>query len=294
VPTERLLTAGGVRARALEEGAGDAVVLVHGAAAWAENWMLTMPALAGAGYRAIALDLPGFGKSERARSPRYFDHPDAYYVRFLREAMDALELEAAHLVGHSMGGAVAAIAAAALPERFRSLALAAPGAFGTTLPLSFRLASLRIAGLFARFAPAALVRSSVNACFADPGCVPDWLYEHAHRYARAGGAAEFARLMHYGVTLRGVRPELRDRWEDAIRAIRIPTLVVWGREDVIVPLTHLVEVRARLPHARVALIERAGHLVQIERPDEFNAALLAFLGSCRGSSSATVPPARAG
>jgi pimeloyl-ACP methyl ester carboxylesterase len=293
--SEHFISAGGVRARFMQEGSGEPVLLVHGVAAWAENWSLAMPALAAAGYRAIAVDLPGFGQSERARNARYFDAPDPYYVRFVRDVADALELDAMHLVGHSMGGAVAAVAAGVMPERFRSLTLVAPGAFGRFVPWSLRLSSFRFAQLFARFAPAAFVRSSIDACFADPSCAPQWLYEQAFRYARAGGAAEFTRVMHYGVSLRGLRARLREPWEERVRAIRLPTLVVWGRQDSIVPIDQLDEVRARLPHATVVVLEPAGHLVQIERAAEFNAALVAFLDSCPGSSVATGTrsPARA-
>src|SRR5439155_245540 len=134
-------------------------------------------ALASAGYRAIAVDLPGFGKSARARGARYFDAPDAYYVRFVRDVLDALELQRVHLVGHSMGGAIAAVAAGVMPERFASLALVA--------------------------------------------------------------------------------------------------------------LAQLDDVRARIPHAQVVLFDRAGHLVQIERATEFNDALVAFLNTCRSSSTTT-------
>ena len=285
--SEQFITAAGVRARVLEEGEGEPVLLVHGVAAWAENWSLAMPALAAAGYRAIAVDLPGFGQSARARKPRYFDAPDALYVRFVRDVLDRLELERVHLVGHSMGGAVAAVSAAAMPERFHSLTLVAPGAFGRFVPLSFRLSSFRVATIFARLAPTALVRSSIDACFADPSCAPEWLYTQAFRYARAGGAAEFTRVMHYGVTMRGLRARLREPWEERIRALRLQTLVVWGRQDAIVPVDQLAEVRERLPHAQVVLLDRAGHLVQIERAREFNDALIAFLDSCRSSSTTT-------
>jgi pimeloyl-ACP methyl ester carboxylesterase len=283
--TESFITAGGVRARVVQEGEGEPVLLVHGVAAWAENWSLTMPAAAAAGYRAVAVDLPGFGQSERAPKPKYFDPPEPYYVRFVRDVMDVLELERPHVVGHSMGGAVATAAASTMPERFASLTLVAPGAFGTVVPLSLRLSSFRVATLFARLAPTALVRSSLQSCFADPAAVPAWLHEQALRYARAGGAVEFTRVMHYGVSLRGLRARLRDPWEEKVRALRLPTLVVWGRQDAIVPLAQLEEVRARLPHAKVVVLDRAGHLVQIERAQQFNGALLAFLDSCRSSST---------
>lgn len=279
MPNERFLTAGGVRARVVEEGAGDPVLLIHGVAGWAENWAPTMTALAAEGFRAIAVDLPGFGKSQRAVSPRYFDKPDAYYLRFVRELLDALGLERAHLVGHSMGGAVASVAAASFPDRFRSLTLVAPGGYGRQVPLSFRLSSFRLASLIPRLVPTAFVRESVASCFYDPAAAQAWVFEQALVNARIGASAEFARVMHYGVTLRGVRTELIDAWDPEIRGIRLPTLIVWGRQDAVVPVTDLDAVRARLPHARVVLIDRAGHLVQLERPAEFNDALLGFLRS---------------
>lgn len=277
--SERFVSAGGVRTRVVEEGSGDPVLLVHGVAGWAENWKPTMPALAAAGFRAIACDLPGFGQSERARRARYFEPPDPYYPRFVRELLDALALERVHLVGHSLGGAIASVTAALLSDRLRTLTLVAPGGYGRNLPLSFRLSSLRIAALIARFAPSALVHDTVSACFFDPSRAGDWVYDDAARYARAGGAVEFTRVMRQCVDLSGPRAHLRDTWDPHVRKVTLPTLVVWGRQDAVIPLGDLAEVRDRFPNARVVLIDRAGHLVQLERADEFNAALVHFLRS---------------
>ena len=178
-----------------------------------------------------------------------------------------------------MGGTIAAASAAALPGRFHSLTLIAPGAFGRTVPLSFRLSSLPTAALIARLWPTALVRESVAACFYDPSLVPSSVYEQALRNARAGASAEFVRVIRYGVTLRGVRRERIEPWDAAIRGIRLPTLVLWGRQDAVVPIADLGEVRARLPHATVMVLDRAGHLVQLERSAEVNDALTGFLRS---------------
>ncbi len=275
--SERFLSIAGVRARIVEEGAGDPVLLVHGVAGWAENWAFTMPALAAAGFRALACDLPGFGQTERARGARYFAPPDPYYVRFIGELLDALALERVHVVGHSLGGAIATLVAVCMAGRLRSLTLVAPGGYGRRVARSFRLSSLPVATLVAWLAPTAFVRDTIAACFADPSLVPEWVYEQAVRYARAGGAVEFTRVMRQTVTLRGPRADLRDAWDDRVRRIALPTLVVWGKQDAVLPLTDLGEVTARLPHARVALVDGAGHLVQLERAEEFNRALLAFL-----------------
>lgn len=274
---ERFIEAAGLRARVLEEGSGDPVLLVHGLAGWAENWTYTMPALASAGFRAIAPDLPGFGQTERPPEVNYFAPPDPYYVRFLADVLRALDVERAHLVGHSLGGAIATIGAVCLPDRFRSLALVAPGGYGERLALSFRLSSFPIATLVARIAPTLVVGDTVRACFYDPSRAPDWVFEQATRYARAGAAVEFTRVMRQAVDLRGPRRELRDAWDGPTRGIRAPALVVWGRQDAVLPASDVDEVIARLPHAQKKLIDRAGHLVQLERPDEFNPTLIAFL-----------------
>jgi pimeloyl-ACP methyl ester carboxylesterase len=236
-----------------------------------------MPALADAGFRAIAFDLPGFGQSARAHRVRYFDPPDPFYARFVRDVLEHVDAGPVHLVGHSLGGAIASVAAALMPERFRSLTLVSPGGYGLRLALSFRLSSLRLATLVARLAPTAFVRDSVAACFSDPAAIPEWMFEDAARYARAGGAVEFTRVLRQGVTLGGPRRALRDAWDEAVRRIELPTLVIWGRDDRVLPAVDVVEVTARLPHAEVHLIERAGHLVQLERPQEFNRTLISFL-----------------
>ena len=274
---ERFLRVAGVRARILDEGAGDAVLLVHGVGGWAEEWAHALPALVAAGYRVVAPDLPGHGQSARASGARYFDPHDPYYVRFLRELLDGLGLERVHVVGHSLGGAIATLTAVCLPGRVRSLTLVAPGGYGARVARSFRLSSLWIAQLFARIAPTAYLRESLAWCFSDASRCEEWMYRDVVRYARAGAAVEFARVLRQGLTLRGLRPEIRDAWDDRVRGLTLPTLVIWGRQDSVVPFADLSDVTARIPHASVVAIDRAGHLVQLERPEEFNRALLAFL-----------------
>jgi pimeloyl-ACP methyl ester carboxylesterase len=278
VLTERFVHASGLRARVIEEGEGDAVFFIHGLGGWAENWRLTLPEAATHGFRAIACDLPGFGRSERADGVRYFDPNDPFYARFANELLDELGVSRAHLVGHSLGGAIAASIAIQTPERVSRLVLAAPGGFGEDVPAVLRMASLPFLSVVARFVPTAVVRDIVAANFADRSRVPPWMYDDAVRHARAGAAAEFVRVLAQLVSIRGPRLGLRRAWERRASRITSPTLIVWGVEDRVLPARHASAAQRLVPHARVRLIEGAGHLLMVECPHEFARILFAFLG----------------
>lgn len=277
--TEHRVTAGGVRARVIEEGSGEPVLLVHGVGAFAENWDPILAGLAANGYRAIACDLPGHGESERARGVRYFDPQAPYYVRFLTDVLDACGVDRADFVGHSLGGGIAGVMALAAPHRVKRLVLVAPGGLGENLTRPLRLSALPFAYIAARFLSDDDVRAYVRSCFYDTARVPEWLDQLAIRYARAGAAAEFARVMRQVATLFGLRPSLRRAWLGRLAELRCPALVVWGREDAVLPLADAEATLRTLPHARLVVIPSAGHLVMLEQPEEFLRAILAFFRS---------------
>ena len=270
----------GLRTRVLVAGEGDRgdpIILIHGVGGWAENWREVMEPLAASGRRAFAVDLPGFGESERPKHVRYFGPDDAFYPRFMVGVLDALDLRSAHVVGNSMGGAVAYMLAVSAPERTRSLVLAAAGGLGTDIALFLRAATLpgtiALAKVFGRPAHG---RDVLRSCFYDPSRIPAQLFVESERYGFAS-YPEFVRALRSGVTLRGVRPELRRAWIERATAYRGPVLVVWGREDAVLPLRHVNDLREIFPDARLQVIERCGHMPMVERPDEFLAAVLPFI-----------------
>lgn len=274
----RTIDVAGARLRVLEAGDGPRgpVLCIHGVGGWAETWRETLDALAAAGHRAFALDLPGFGESPAPRGARYFDADDPFYARVVMGALDALGLADAHLLGHSLGGAIAYGAAVTAPERVRSLVLVAGGGVGLDVALPLRLATLPGMSLLARLRGPSYARAGLASCFLDPARCPEALWLEADRYVPRS-LGETVRVLRSGVTLRGVRRSLRDAWMARASRYAGPVLVVWGREDAVLPSAHAALVREIFPRADVVIVERAGHLVMVERPEDFQAALLPFL-----------------
>ena len=286
----RTITVEGLRTRVLVEEGGaaerDPILLIHGVGGWAENWRPVMAGLASTGRQVIALDLPGFGQSERPRRVRYFGPEEAFYPRFVIAAMDALGIDRAHIAGNSMGGAVAYMTAVTAPSRTRSLVLVAPGGLGRDVAFFLRACSLPGFGLVARLPrPRRAAREVLRTCFYDAGRITPELYEEAERYGNSS-FPEFVRALSAGVGIRGVRRSLREAWVARSSLYGGPALVVWGREDFVLPLRHLADVHATLPQAQVALIDRCGHMPQAERPEEFLAATLPFLDRAEQAAAA--------
>lgn len=271
-----MIDAAGLRIRTIETGTGDRppVLLVHGVGGWAEHWTEVMPLLAQDGRRVVAFDLPGFGASERPAAPGYFATP-SFYATVVDAVRARLGLERPHLIGHSLGGGIAFVSAVSHPARYRSLTLVAPGGLGTDIALLLRLMSLPGAALLAVLGGRRMNRRALRSCFADPARIPPHLFAEAERYA--GTSAESLRVMRAVATIRGVRPALRKGWIARSPEYDGPSLVVWGRRDVVVPADHAAAVSTVLPRAGLELIDDAGHLVMAERPAQFVAAVTPFL-----------------
>jgi len=285
----RTITVEGLRARVVIEdggGARDPVVLIHGVGGWAETWRPVVAPLASAGRLVVALDLPGFGESDAPGRVSYFGPEDAFYPRFVLSAMEVLGLERAHIVGQSMGGAVAYMTAVTAPERTRSLVLVAAGGMGEDVALYLRACTLPGMGLVARLPrPKNAARDALRTCFYDAGRIPEEFYQEAVRYGNAS-FAEFVRAISAGVSIRGVRRHLRDAWLSRASRYTGPALAVWGREDYVLPVRHLHDVKRILPQAQAHVIERCGHLAMFERPDEFLAVTLPFLDRAEDAAAA--------
>ncbi|AYF27518.1 alpha/beta fold hydrolase [Micromonospora tulbaghiae] len=263
-------TVDGRRTRCRISGDGPPVVLLHGIGRTLDDFTALHTALA-RDHLVLAVDLPGHGGSAPLDGPHTLPALAAAVARFL----DAAGVTGpAHLVGNSLGGAVAMRLAADAPRRVASLALLNSAGFGREVTVALRLLAVRpLARLLLRPHPR-IARRTERAIFYDPAYVTD---ERIATALAAAGQPHAARVMLELVrdlgTWRGVRPQWRADLLDAVAALDLPTLLVWGERDLVLPAAHLAYARTRLPNARSHLFRDTGHMPQIERTAEVEALL---------------------
>ena len=260
-PRPREIEVGGRRLRYLELGEGDGapVLLVHGFGGDLNTWMFTQPVLA-EGRRVIALDLPGHGGSTKEVGAGDGESlTDA-----VEGALDALGIGRGHLVGHSMGGAVAALLALRRPDLVSSLTLIASAGLGPEVNGSF------IDG-FVRVARRREAVEILGLLVHDPALVSRTMVEDVLRYKRLDGvSAALARIAE--AWFAGGRQLLY--LTDRIATLAMPVQLIWGREDRIIPVTHAEALASRFP---VHIIEQAGHLPHMEKAGEANRLVKRFI-----------------
>ena len=259
---------------------GPVVLFVHGTGAWSGTWREAMTA-AGAGFRAIAIDLPPFGFSRRpagwrlrAARPGQADHRRA----------DALRISRAVLVGHSFGGGPTMEAVFDAPERIRALVAVdvalGIGAHGEASPAVRQLlglAPLRDAVVATFLTNPAFTRRLLASFVADPGvATPARVSIYQRPLAVRGSTRAIGEWLPVLIAPAGAP---RSATPEPYRAFAMPTLVVWGDLDTITPLPQGIELAGLIPGARLEVLAGVGHIPQIENPQRFNAVLVKFLSS---------------
>jgi pimeloyl-ACP methyl ester carboxylesterase len=224
-------------------GSGTPLVLLHGLGGSSDWWRHNIDVLAER-YLVSAVDLIGFGRNRfflrRSNLPLRFDDYAGLLARWIESSFDG----PVHLAGNSLGGQIAIHLAASRPDLVRSLVL------------------IDSTGIPFEIAPGAHIENIVM-----PHGWRSFLLILARDLFRAGPTAfavAFARL-------------LRDDARPLMRTLTMPVLLLWGEHDPLVPLTYAKQMLAEMPHAKLRVIPRAGHVPMWENPRDFNDALLRFL-----------------
>jgi pimeloyl-ACP methyl ester carboxylesterase len=264
-----------VRTRHLTHGEGDPVVLLHGIGRSLEDWTDTLPAL-GAHHRVYAPDLIGFGLTDKPDVP----YTLAGLARFVKHYLDAVgETRPVTLIGNSLGGGVAQQFAVMYPRQVRTLVLVNSAGFGQEVTLALRLLAVpRLGERLLTPDPRQCARV-VRSLFHDPTFVTPERCGHALLLAgQPDRARAYLSVVRFLGGWRGVHREWRDTLTAQLAALRLPTLIVWGAQDRVLPAKHLTHARRLYPHARTHLFEDTGHLPQVERAEEFNRLVRGFIG----------------
>ena len=261
-PADKWVTVYGVKLRYLEAGTGPAVILLHGLGGDSSNWAANIGPLSRK-YRVIVPDQIGFGKSDKP----LINYRVATYVDFLKGLMTELKVDRASLVGNSLGGWIATAFALANPQMVDRLVLV--DAAGFALPKDSD--------------PAVL--SALNPATRDhiKQLLPLVFYNTQLFASDAAVDAFFARKMTSGdsyTTQRIIESVIRgdDVLDTKLGGVKQPTLIVWGREDKLTPLAMGERFKKEIPGSDLVVFEKCGHVPQMEKPPDFNATLMKFLG----------------
>ncbi len=245
------------------------VVLVHGFSVPSFIWDPTFEALSSAGKRVLRYDLLGRGLSDRP----HVAYDMALFVRQLTELLDALHLERVALIGLSMGGAVASTFTVQFPNRVRKLVLIDP--IGTEpMPLNWLYRAALLPG----------ISELVLGLFGTEGMVKSVASDFFDRSEIERFQTRYRVQMQYRGFKRAILSTLRHKTVngfpsiyDELGRLRMPVLLLWGRQDATLPLSQSEPILRRVRGADFHVIEGAGHIPHCERPDVVNPLLLEFL-----------------
>lgn len=269
VPEDRFLKIGDQLVHIEQAGKGEPVVLLHGFGASTYSWRNVMPALA-AGFRVVAIDLNGFGYTQRPRT--FGSYTREGQAALVLSVMDALGLDSVHLMGHSYGGGLSLFIASRYPQRVRSLVLVDSSAPTYANDRRSRAASVKpLLGLYLRsfvLRPNTVRRALEHSFYDDSLVTPELVQEYYERL-RVEGVVD----AYHGLTA----PTRTASEPVVLEEIRMPTLVVWGAEDLLISAESGRRAAERMPDAEFALMEGVGHVPMEENPEELLRIVLPFL-----------------
>jgi pimeloyl-ACP methyl ester carboxylesterase len=270
---DQFITVNGLQIRYRDTGgAGLPIVLTHGIGGSLELWQPQLDAL-GKTHRLIAWDVPNHGLSGLTSKAEDWNSYAAWYLAFA----DALGLNQFIAAGNSMGGALSLRLAGLAPARVRGVVLANAASLGRDVFPVFRLMTLPILGEVMNKPSAKGVDMALSAIVRDKSCVSaDLRAAMLRNQFKTGGAAAFVATLRATTNLFGQRADVWQQSHSLLAELDVPMLVLHGRQDAVLPLKHSEAAAKLARHAQLVVLEDCGHTPQIEKPAEFNAALVSF------------------
>ncbi len=274
--SDERLTVNGHALRALRGGEGPLILLLHGFAVTADMWRPNLPGLIEAGYSTLAIDLPGHGGSFRPARP----YTVADLAGVVEDLINSLNVQKLFVIGNSLGGTVASELALSQPDKVEKLVLLDALGLDPDIPVFKRArywTDLLIPSAhLIFFGPKRWnMRRLIRVVYHCPERLPPqtfvvtypggWLHNH---WGRA--------LVGWGVFWEMVTSARRRAFARRRSALRVPTYLMWGEDDHLLPVAHAHRAHALIPGSRLRIFPQCGHAPNVEYPEEFNREVARF------------------
>ena len=267
----KFVTIDGVSVHLRDQGPGNdphPIVLIHGTASSLHTWEGWVPALQSQ-HRVVSLDLPGIGLSGQFSDD---DYRIEHYVRFMEDLLDQLSIQHAILVGNSLGGRIAWETVLARPDLADRLVLIDSTGYpdeGESPPIIFRMAKISVLRwLIEHVTPRSFIKKNLMQAYGDPRKLTSDLVDRYYElFLRAGNRRAF--ILQF--------EQEPDSDSDRIKAIGIPTLILWGRLDHVVPVSDAERFHHDIVNSQVVVFSDLGHVPQEEDPAQSVKAMEDFM-----------------
>ncbi|MBD2730890.1 alpha/beta fold hydrolase [Nostoc sp. FACHB-892] len=249
---------------------GSEIVLLHGGGGYIELWKYNIFELA-KHHRVYAFDMVGAGRTDKPDAKYTFD----FMAKFTHSLMEALNIPHANLIGASAGGGVALTFALKFPNRVDKLVIVGSAGLGKEVSWLLRLPTIPLLGeLLGSPSRSGLAMLCKQAVY-DPKLITNEVVEEFYQMATIKRAKEA--MLSVGRENFNVWGQFYQPIVEKLNTITAPTLIIWGRQDKMVPVSHAYNAAKNLTRARLEIIESCGHWSPIEHPQKFNQLVLDFL-----------------
>jgi pimeloyl-ACP methyl ester carboxylesterase len=273
-PTDQYLNVKGIKTRYWTAGdKGPVLVLIHCFGASVEIWQHNIEPLAKF-YRVYAIDLVGFGRTDKHEGT----YTPPFMVQFINDAITALNLDKVTLIGLSMGGGLSILYALRFPHKVDKLVLIDSAGLGKEIIFSIRLMSLPFLGELATKPSRKMAYLFFKPTVQNPnqlkGQFTDIYYE---LFSLPGAQMAMLKVLRSGCTIFGLKKNVLNETMMNLHRITSPTLIIWGKQDAMVPLKQAYYAKEKISNSTLHIVEQCGHMPNFEKPDEFNQVVLDFL-----------------
>ena len=263
----KFISVDGLEVHYKDEGRGFPIVLLHGTSASLHTWDAWTKELI-KDYRVIRMDLPAFGITGPNATNQYDLET---YNRFLEQFLNQLKVDNFVLAGNSLGGSIGWYYASDHQEQVKQLILLDPGGFPSEKehPLIFRLAEIPVVNqLLKHITPRSFVKDNLKEVYFDDSKISEALIDRYHQMIlREGSRKAF---------IEKANLEVQDD-TDRLSLVKAPTLIIWGEDDIWIPVGNAVRFMKELANSSLIVMEETGHVPMEERPAESVAHALKFI-----------------